>query len=241
MRSCCASAAIMPRCGGASPAASSMPACRRRSNGGNKTAGLPVYVKIVGRRRAPARGSVVTDDDQARFRAVVLPHLADAYALARWLTGNATDAEDVVQEACLRAFRGISGFAGGNARAWLLTITRHAAFTWLGKNRSPALLVVDDLEEVERKELSRGLPIEGCETPEAALIAKADANRLEAAIAQLPVPFREALVLRDVQGLDYREIAQVTKVPIGTVMSRLARARRRLMAGIAMDEPMGKT
>jgi RNA polymerase sigma factor (sigma-70 family) len=179
-----------------------------------------------------------SNDDQARFRGVVLPHLADAYALARWLTGNPTDAEDVVQEACLRAFRGISGFAGGNARAWLLTITRHAAFTWLSKNRSPALLVVDDLEEVERKELS--LPIEGCETPEAALIAKADANRLEAAIAQLPVPFREALVLRDVQGLDYREIAQVTKVPIGTVMSRLARARRRLIAGIAMDEPGGE-
>ncbi len=183
---------------------------------------------------------MVTDDDQARFRAVVLPHLADAYALARWLTGNATDAEDVVQEACLRAFRGISGFAGGNARAWLLTITRHAAFTWLSKNRSPALVVVDDLGEVV-KELSRGLPAQGCETPEAALIAKADASRLEAAIAQLPVPFREALVLRDVQGLDYREIAQATKVPIGTVMSRLARARRRLMASIAMDEPMGKT
>jgi RNA polymerase sigma-70 factor, ECF subfamily len=184
---------------------------------------------------------VVANDDQARFRAVVLPHLADAYALARWLTGNPTDAEDVVQEACVRAFRGISGFAGGNARAWLLTITRHAAFTWLSKNRSPALVVVDDLEEVERKELSRGLPIEGRETPEAALIAKADASRLEAAIAQLPVPFREALVLRDVQGLDYREIAQVTKVPIGTVMSRLARARRRLIAGIAMDEPVGET
>jgi RNA polymerase sigma factor (sigma-70 family) len=184
---------------------------------------------------------VVANDDQARFRGVVMPHLADAYALARWLTGNPTDAEDVVQEACLRAFRGIGGFAGGNARAWLLTITRHAAFTWLSKNRSPALVIVDDLEEAERKELSRGLPPEGCETPEAALIAKADANRLEAAIAQLPVPFREALVLRDVQGLDYREIAQVTKVPIGTVMSRLARARRRLIASIAAQESVGKT
>jgi RNA polymerase sigma factor (sigma-70 family) len=185
--------------------------------------------------------SVVANDDQARFRAVVLPYLSDAYALARWLTGNPTDADDVVQEACLRAFRGIGGFAGGNARAWLLTITRHAAFTWLSKNRSPALVIVDDLEEAERKELNRGLPPEASETPEAALIAKADATRLEAAIAQLPVPFREALVLRDVQGLDYREIAQVTKVPIGTVMSRLARARRRLIASIATDEPVGGT
>ena len=117
--------------------------------------------------------SVVANGDQARFRNVVLPHLADAYALARWLTGNATDAQDVVQEACLRAFRGIGGFAGGNARAWVLTITRHAAYTWLSKNRSPALVVVDDLEEAERKELSRGTPLEGAETPEAALIAKA--------------------------------------------------------------------
>ena len=179
---------------------------------------------------------MVANDDYARFGAVVLPHLGDAYALARWLTGNTTDAEDVVQEACLRAFRGIGGFTGVNARAWVLTITRHAAFTWLGKNRSSALMMVDDLEELERRELSQGAAMPGQETPEAALIAKADAARLEAAIAQLPLPFREALVLRDVQGLDYREIAQVTKVPIGTVMSRLARARRRLMTDIGTDE-----
>src|SRR5260370_32976191 len=150
-------------------------------------------------RNRGTRGSVAANDDQAPFRGVVLPHLADAYALARWLTGNATDAEDVVQEACLRAFRGIGGFAGGSARAWLLTITRHAAFTWLSKNRSPALVVVDDLEEAERKGVSRGLPMEGCETPEAALIAKADASRVEAASAPLPGPVREALGLRDVQ------------------------------------------
>jgi RNA polymerase sigma-70 factor (ECF subfamily) len=175
-------------------------------------------------------------DDQARFRTVVLPHLSDAYALARWIVGNPTDAEDVVQDACLRAFRGIDGFAGGNARAWLLTITRHAAFTWLDKNRSTAIVGVDDLEEVERRELDRGLPMEATATPEAALIAKADAQRLEAAIARLPVPFRETLVLRDVQGLEYREIAQVINAPIGTVMSRLARARNRLMASIAAQD-----
>jgi RNA polymerase sigma factor (sigma-70 family) len=178
-----------------------------------------------------------SDDDRARFARVVLPHLADAYALARWLTGTRADAEDVVQEACLRAFRGIGGFSGVNARAWLLTIVRHAAYTWLGKNRSASLLMVDDLEAIERKELSHGVPMDQSETPEGALIAKTDAARLEAAIAELPIPFRETLVLRDVQGLDYREIAEVTKVPIGTVMSRLARARRRLIATIATDEP----
>ena len=180
-------------------------------------------------------GSLSTEDDQARFRSVVLPHLAQAYTLARWLTGDRADAEDVVQEACLRAFRGIGGFSGVNARAWLLTIVRHAAYTWLGKNRSGSLLIVDDLEAVERKQAGAGALSE--ETPEAALIAKADAARLEAAIADLPVPFRETLVLRDVQGLDYREIAEVTSVPIGTVMSRLARARHRLIARLGTEGP----
>src|SRR5712675_3403016 len=120
-----------------------------------------------------------SEDDQARFRSVVLPHLADAYALARWITGDRADAEDVVQEACLRAFRGIGGFAGVNSRAWLLTIVRHAAYTWLGKNRSAALVMTDDLEAVEQREAGRGTapPEAGPETPEAALIAKVDAAR----------------------------------------------------------------
>ena len=177
---------------------------------------------------------VIRDEDQARFRTVVLPHLDDCYRLARWLTGNRADAEDVVQEACLDAFRGITGFNGSHARAWVLTIVRHAAYRWLRKNRPAALVVVDDLEAV-------GAPgtqvAHGAETPEAALIAQADAARLEQAIAALPVPFRETLVLRDVNGLDYRDIADVTGVPIGTVMSRLARARRRLITTLRPNEP----
>lgn len=190
---------------------------------------------------APQQNAAVdrisSGDNDARFRRVVLPHLDDAYSLARWLTGDRADAEDVVQEACLRAFRGIGGFAGINARAWFLTIVRHAAYTWLGKNRSSALVMVDDPDAVEQKQAGRGVaPRDGPETPEAALIAKTDAARLERAIEELPLPFRETLVLRDVQALDYREIAEVTKVPIGTVMSRLARARRRLIAIIAKDE-----
>jgi RNA polymerase sigma factor (sigma-70 family) len=190
---------------------------------------------------APQQNATVnrisSGDNDARFRRVVLPHLDDAYSLARWLTGDRADAEDVVQEACLRAFRGIGGFAGINSRAWFLTVVRHAAYTWLGKNRSSALVMVDDPDAVEQKQAGRGVaPRDGPETPEAALIAKTDAARLERAIAELPLPFRETLVLRDVQALDYREIAEVTKVPIGTVMSRLARARRRLIAIIAKDE-----
>jgi RNA polymerase sigma-70 factor, ECF subfamily len=171
-------------------------------------------------------------DDRARFNEVVVAHLDDAFALARWLTGNRTDAEDVVQEACLRAYRAIATFAGGNARAWVLTIVRHTAYTWLRRNRSASLVMVDDLEAVER---AHSDPSDQKTTPETELIAKTDAARLEAAIAELPAPFKETLVLRDVQGLDYREIATITEVPIGTVMSRLARARRRLAARIAKD------
>ena len=125
-----------------------------------------------------------------------------------------------------------------NARAWTLTIVRHTAYRWLRKNRSAALIMVDDLEAVERAQADCGTSGNGSDgNPEAALIAKTDTARLERAIAELPIPFRETLVLRDVQGLDYREIAQVTGVPIGTVMSRLARARNRLIAMLGKDAP----
>jgi RNA polymerase sigma-70 factor (ECF subfamily) len=178
------------------------------------------------------------DDAKARFASVVAPHLADAYALARWLTGDRADAEDVVQDACLRAFRAIGSYSGGNARAWVLTIVRHTAYSWLAKHRRATLVAVEDLEAVEHAQArpGRGRPEGASQTPETELIAKADAARLETAIAALPTPFRETLVLRDIQGLDYREIAQVTDVPIGTVMSRLARARQRLINTIAADE-----
>jgi RNA polymerase sigma-70 factor (ECF subfamily) len=165
---------------------------------------------------------------------VVLPHLGDAYALARWITGNRADAEDVVQDACLRAFRAIRSFANGSARAWVLTIVRNTAYTWIGKNRPAALVAVEDIEAVEIAQAIPGDP--NAETPETALIAQTDTARLEAAISGLPIPFRETLILRDVQGLDYREIAEVTGVPIGTVMSRLARGRSRLIATIGRKE-----
>jgi RNA polymerase sigma factor (sigma-70 family) len=171
-------------------------------------------------------------EDHVRFRNVVLPHLDDAYELARWLTGNQTDAEDVVQEACLSAFRGIGSFSNGNSRAWVLTIVRNVAYGWMIKNRPAALVMVEDIEGVERAR-SSDLDIE---TPETALIAKTETRLLEAAIAALPAPFREILLLRDVHGLSYREIAEVTGAPAGTVMSRLARARCALIAIMAKNE-----
>ena len=185
-------------------------------------------------RRNAAVNRLSSDDDDARFRSAVLPHLGDAYALARWITGNRADAEDVVQDACLRAFRAIGSFSDGDGRAWVLTIVRNTAYTWLAKNRPAAEVAMDDLEAVETAQAVSG-DAEAM-TPEATLIAEADAARLTAAIAALPTPFREALVLRDVQGLGYREIAEVTGVPIGTVMSRLARGRGRLIATIGRKD-----
>jgi len=179
-----------------------------------------------------AADRVGAPDDHVRFRNVVLPHLDDAYGLARWLTGNRTDAEDVVQEACLRAFRSIGSFSNGNSRAWLLTIVRNAAYSWLLKNRPAAIVMVEDIEGVE---LARPSDLD-IETPETAPIAKTDARLLEAAIAALPPPFRETLVLRDVHGLSYREIAEVTGAPAGTAMSRLARARGALIGIMAKNE-----
>jgi RNA polymerase sigma factor (sigma-70 family) len=179
---------------------------------------------------------VSVDDDNALFSAVVMPYLGDAYALARWMTGNRTDAEDVVQEASLRAFRAIRRYAGGDARAWVLTIVRNTALTWMAKSRPAALVVVEDLAAIEQRQARSRNDSNSVTDPETEVIARADAARLENAITALPSPFRETLVLRDLQGLDYREIAHVTEAPIGTVMSRLARARRRLVEALQDDE-----
>jgi RNA polymerase sigma-70 factor (ECF subfamily) len=168
--------------------------------------------------------------DIERFNQVVLPYLSDALALARWLTGNAVDAEDVVQDACIKAYAGISGYAGGNARAWLLTIVRNACYTWMARNRPRGIIAVGDLNDLDDMSAARGVDVPSAGNQETDLIARADTATLEAAIAALPEPFRETLVLRDINGLSYREIADMLDVPIGTVMSRLARARGQLAA-----------
>ncbi|MEP6827674.1 MAG: sigma-70 family RNA polymerase sigma factor [Aestuariivirga sp.] len=159
------------------------------------------------------------------FGEVVVPHLSDALSLARWLTGNKADAEDVVQEACLKAYAGLGGFSGGNSRAWMLTIVRNASYTWLLRNRTKNVVAVgnlDDLDQLASANDKGGF--ENCNA-EATLIEKANTAELEKAISVLPQQFREALVMRDITGLSYREIATIMEVPIGTVMSRLARAR----------------
>jgi RNA polymerase sigma-70 factor (ECF subfamily) len=139
----------------------------------------------------PDDGTVLSDKAAAeRFGEVVVPHLGDALSLARWLTGNAVDAEDVVQEACLRAHAGIASYAGGNARAWLLTIVRNAAYSWLARNRPRAVMAVGDLADLDDMAAGQGASMPDADSPEAGLIARADTAALEAAIAALPQPFR---------------------------------------------------
>ena len=179
------------------------------------------------------RGAVEQDRPAQLFREIVLPHLAEGLALARWLAGNVPDAEDIVQESCLRALKGISGFEGGSSKAWVLTIVRHTAFTWLAKHRSKALLMVGDLADVDEAAQADGQGGAAPQpTPEAELIRRADSKAVEVAIAGLPLPYREVIVLRDINGLSYKEIAQLLSLPIGTVMSRLARGRQHFAASI---------
>jgi RNA polymerase sigma-70 factor (ECF subfamily) len=156
-----------------------------------------------------------------RFEQAVLPHLDAAYNLARWLTRNDQDAQDVTQEAFLRAFRFFDGYQGGNMRAWLLTIVRNTCYTWLHQNRSPESAVEFD-EEIHSDEMSGGAD------PELQVLASADKETLHRALEELPEIFREVLVLREMEGMSYKEIANVASVSLGTVMSRLARARTRL-------------
>src|ERR1019366_1266077 len=174
---------------------------------------------------------VQNNDERAAFDEVFLPHLPEAYRLAQWLAGNASDAEDIVQEAALRAYRGIRNFGAVNARAWSLTIVRNTAFSWLTKNRPKTVVFMKDLSAAQQQELEHEGPHgTRIETPEEIAVFKADAEQVQKALAQLPVQFREVIVLREINQMNYRDIAEITNVPIGTVMSRLSRGRLLLTA-----------
>ena len=162
-------------------------------------------------------------EDQLRFEQLVLPHLDAAFNLARWLLRRREDAEDVAQEAMLRAWRFFLGFHGGDARAWLLQIVRNTCYTWLEKNR-PMELSVQFNEE---------LHLDGCATPETIAIAGDERECLTRALETLPPRFREVIILRELEGYSYKEIATIASIPIGTVMSSLSRARRHLCFALA--------
>jgi RNA polymerase sigma factor (sigma-70 family) len=156
----------------------------------------------------------------ARFEQVVLPHLDSAYNLARWLTGNDHDAQDVVQDAYLRAVKFFASFRGGDARPWLITIVRRTCYDWLAHNRAHQALTVFD----EELHSDQGDSLD----PAQLALRQEDQEMLRQALAELPVEFREVLVLRELEGLSYKEIAAITNLPSGTIMSRLSRARERL-------------
>jgi RNA polymerase sigma factor (sigma-70 family) len=161
---------------------------------------------------------LATEHTRARFEQTVMPHLDAAYNLARWLTRNEADAADVVQESFMRAFKAFNGFRGGDGRAWLLTIVRHTCYTWLRRERAHEL-TTEFNEETHSVE---------SDNPETLLLARADVQSVRQALEALPVEFREVIILRELEGLAYKEIARIADVPVGTVMSRLARARKRL-------------
>lgn len=166
-------------------------------------------------------------DQRQHFEREVWPHLRGAYNLARWLLGNRHDAEDVVQESLLKAFRAVDRIRGGDARAWLLTIVRNTALNYRQRHKPTAEVRWDEkLPE----------PADQTAGPETHLLQEERRVRVRSAIERLPIEFREALVLREIEGLPYKEIAWVLKVPIGTVMSRLSRARNLLMQELLPEE-----
>jgi len=168
---------------------------------------------------------VAQEHELVSFEAMMLPHLDAAHNLARWLMRNEQDAQDVVQEAYLRAFKSFSGFHGSNGRAWLLTIVRNTSYTLLKKNRAADLTTSFD-EEIHasgRESVSPAAILEHAE----------DAELMKNAMNELPAEFREILTLRHQEELSYQEIGEMLKIPVGTVMSRLARARAKLREYLA--------
>ena len=173
------------------------------------------------------------DSDRALFTRIFLPHLQQAYRLARWITGSAVDAEDVVQEASLRAFRSIRDCSGSNPRGWTLAIVRNTANTWLSRNRRERVPLERDDANGSADNLDEDADLE---TPETALLRKATVDEVRRAVDALPAPFREVIVLREIEELDYREIAEMAGIPLGTVMSRLSRARSMLFKALGEQQ-----
>jgi RNA polymerase sigma-70 factor (ECF subfamily) len=168
----------------------------------------------------------------AFFERLFLPHLNAAYNLARWLTHDDQNAEDLVQEAYLRAWKSLNGFAGGDGRSWLLSIVRNTCYTWLQRDR-PSRVDAAFNEEIHSGESDGS-------SPETALLQSLDRQLLKQALEELPLEFREVLIMRELEGLSYKEIADVADIPVGTVMSRLARARQRLQRRIASRGDKGQ-
>jgi RNA polymerase sigma-70 factor (ECF subfamily) len=160
------------------------------------------------------------DENRKRFEALVMPQLNAAYNLARWLTRNDHDAEDVVHESLIRALRYIGSLRGDGVRPWLLQIVRHTCYSWLKENRPAENVALDPTDGA-----AHDLAGPAADEPPSLAMRKAEREQINEAIAALPVAYREVLVLRELEDLSYSEIARIADIPVGTVMSRLARAR----------------
>jgi len=184
---------------------------------------------LPGAPQRPQPERSLSDAEARRFREVILPHLDSAYNFARYLARDPVAAEDIVQEAFLKAFRAFPSFRGGEPKAWLFAIVRNGFLDWAGSGRRAGGVLVDEgsLSQSQADALANVADPDQL-TPEAALVRRKDAETLRAVIENLPEPFRETLVLREMEELSYKEIAALTEAPIGTVMSRLARARQML-------------
>jgi RNA polymerase sigma factor (sigma-70 family) len=172
--------------------------------------------------------ALATDARNRRFELLAMPHLDAAFNLARWLAGNTADAEDVVQDAYLRAFRYMDTFRGDNFRVWLLTIVRNSFLDWLKDNRSSRQLFHPAPADLDWTDPNP--------SPEAMLLDRVDSETLGILMAQLPPEYREVLILREIEDLSYKDIAAVTGIPAGTVMSRLSRARLALRKAWVSNE-----
>ena len=167
-----------------------------------------------------------------RFESMAVPHLDASYNLARWLTGNSHDAQDVVQDAYLRAMRYFEGFRGDRFRPWLLQIVRHTCYSWMRENRPAGLVSLDDADEPWAEPMAPAT-----DEPHSVALSNAERGQINQAISALPVAYREVLVLRELEDLPYLDIARIADIPIGTVMSRLARARAMLKQALLPQEP----
>ncbi len=174
---------------------------------------------------------VFTKKRHSAFEMAILPHLDAAHNLARWLTRNDQDAEDIVQEACVRALKYFAGYHGGDAKAWLLAIVRNTCYTHLRRHKSHEFTLPFDDELLSL--------VSNEHNPETLFLKSIEMAEVRFVLDALPVEFREMIVLREMEGLSYKEIAEVTQIPVGTVMSRLARARRRLQTCLSESHEKG--
>lgn len=181
---------------------------------------------------------LANDEKQQRFVQLALPHLDAAFNLARWITRSNHDAQDVVQESVLRAFKYFDSFHGQDARAWLLTVVRNTCYTWLETNRPAELVSAFQPEDQALTGMADGCDEARADVadPETLCLQAADTATLDAAIAALPLEFREVMLLREMEELSYKDIAKIVDIPLGTVMSRLSRARS-LLRQILLNRP----